>query len=159
MSEAAQQTLTGGSEKPKTFAAKAYWSASPTAKMGPASIQRRAPQPKDVKIESSIAACATRPAPGAQRMAHMIPRLPVVPGHEIVGRVAKVGKHGEEVQSGRSGRRGLHGRFLRRLRKLPGRAEHTAKNSPLSPTTAEPILGGVTYGGYSESIVVDEGSR
>ena len=50
---------------------------------------------------------------------------PMVPGHEIVGRVTQVGRRGDEVQGRRPRRRRLHGRFLPRLR----RAARTAWSS------------------------------
>ncbi|SUI44141.1 Uncharacterized zinc-type alcohol dehydrogenase-like protein YahK [Serratia marcescens] len=43
---------------------------------------------------------------------------PVVPGHEIVGRVSAVGDHGLALPGQRSGRRRLHGGFLPQLPEL-----------------------------------------
>ena len=81
---------------------------------------------------------------------------PCVPGHEIVGRVTKVGSAVDEVQARRPRRRRLHGRFRPHLPRCQAGLEQFCPNMTLTYNSPDKHLGGVTYGGYSDSIVVDE---
>ena len=81
---------------------------------------------------------------------------PCVPGHEIVGRVTKsrLGRH--EVQTRRPRRRRLHGRFRPHLPECQAGLEQFCPNLTLTYNSPTSTSDGVTYGGYSDSIVVDE---
>ena len=160
MSEAAQQTLTSDSEKPKTFAAKAYSSASPTAKMAPASIQRRAPQPKDVQIEILYCGvCHSDLHQTRNEWVDIMPTVyPCVPGHEIVGRVAKVGSGVKKFKEGDLVAVGCMVNSCGVCANCrAGQQQFCEKFPTFTYNSPDPILGGVTYGGYSQSVVVDEG--
>lgn len=69
---------------------KAFAAASPTSPLGPISIDRREPSATDVVIR--ITHCGVCHSDLHQaRNEWSGTRYPCVPGHEIVGRVAKVG--------------------------------------------------------------------
>src|SRR5215468_10626862 len=76
-----------------TFPAKAYAAFSATPELAPHTIQRRAPRPQDVQIE--ILYCGVCHSDLHQVLdewnAFMPAVYPLVPGHEIVGRVVQVG--------------------------------------------------------------------
>ncbi|HOD41861.1 MAG TPA: NAD(P)-dependent alcohol dehydrogenase, partial [Candidatus Wallbacteria bacterium] len=81
---------------------------------------------------------------------------PVVPGHEIVGRVTKVGT---AVKKYKAGDLVGVGCLVDSDRSCPSCKDHQEQFCPSSTFTynsPDKHLGGVTYGGYSESIVVDE---
>ena len=109
-----QKSLTGTG---KAYPAKAYAAQSAASGLAPAAIRRREPGPTDVQIDILYCGvCHSDLHQVRNEWENMMPTLyPCVPGHEIVGRVAKAGERGEEVQRGRSGGRGLHGRFRPRV--------------------------------------------
>ncbi len=82
---------------------------------------------------------------------------PCVPGHEIVGRVVKVGS---AVRKFKEGYIAAVGCLVDSCRKCPsclaGEEQYCENGMVLTYNAPDKILGGVTYGGYSDSIVVDE---
>jgi uncharacterized zinc-type alcohol dehydrogenase-like protein len=82
---------------------------------------------------------------------------PVVPGHEIVGRVSSVGS---AVTKFRQGDLVAVGCMVDSCRTCPnctrGLEQYCDKFPVFTYSGADKHSGGVTYGGYSESIVVDE---
>jgi uncharacterized zinc-type alcohol dehydrogenase-like protein len=82
---------------------------------------------------------------------------PCVPGHEIVGRVTRVGR---EVRKFREGDTVAVGCMVDSCRVCTSCREGLEQYCEKMPTFTynfpDAHLGGVTYGGYSESIVVDE---
>src|SRR5437762_13937452 len=78
---------------PTTFNAKAYSAASATSGLASTKISRRDPTDRDVQIE--ILFCATCHSDlhsvRNEWSEFMATNYPIVPGHEIVGRVIKVG--------------------------------------------------------------------
>jgi uncharacterized zinc-type alcohol dehydrogenase-like protein len=80
-----------------------------------------------------------------------------VPGHEIIGQVAGVGNL---VTSFKVGDRVAVGCMVDSCRTCPscrqGEEQYCASIPVLTYNSPDRHLGGVTYGGYSESIVVDE---
>lgn len=141
------------------FTARAYASASATAALAAASIPRRTPTPRDVQIEILFCGVCHSDLHSVRNewSSVMNTVYPIVPGHEIVGRVAKVGatvtKHkpgdlvavGCLVDSDQTCPQCQAG-----LEQFCPQATFTY-NSPDRHGTAP-----VTYGGYSDSIVVDE---
>src|SRR5262245_53323328 len=84
--------------KPAGGAAKAveilaYSATGPRSGLGPATIRRRAPLPRDVQIEILFCGvCHSDLHQVRNEWAKSMPTTyPCVPGHEIVGRVAQVG--------------------------------------------------------------------
>jgi uncharacterized zinc-type alcohol dehydrogenase-like protein len=82
---------------------------------------------------------------------------PCVPGHEIVGRVVKVGS---AVKKFKEGDIAAVGCMVDSCRVCPsclaGEQQYCENGFTLTYNFEDKVLGGVTYGGYSDSIVVDE---
>jgi uncharacterized zinc-type alcohol dehydrogenase-like protein len=82
---------------------------------------------------------------------------PCVPGHEIVGRVVKAGR---AVKKFKEGDIAAVGCMVDSCRKCPsclaGEEQYCENELTLTYNSEDKILGGVTYGGYSQSIVADE---
>jgi uncharacterized zinc-type alcohol dehydrogenase-like protein len=82
---------------------------------------------------------------------------PCVPGHEIVGRVVKVGRAVKKFKEGDIAAVGCMVDSCRVCASCLAGEEQYCENFPtLTNNGEDKILGGVTYGGYSDSIVVDE---
>ncbi len=83
---------------------------------------------------------------------------PCVPGHEIVGRVTKVGSAVKKVKAGDMVAVGCMLDSCGKCSSCKDGMEQHCDNAATVFTynSEDKILGGVTYGGYSESIVVGE---
>ena len=94
MVEATQQIALQGkriSQTAETYVARAYAAQSPTSEMVPFTIRRRVPRPQDVQIEILYCGvCHSDLHQVRNEWQTAMPTIyPCVPGHEIVGRVAK----------------------------------------------------------------------
>src|SRR5579871_3298463 len=137
------------------YNAKAYSASSATAPLGSAAISRRDPAAHDVQIEILFCGiCHSDLHSVRNEWGRTV--YPIVPGHEIVGRVTAVGS---DVARYRPGDLVAVGCLVDSDRTCPhclaGR-EQFCPNMTLTFGSADKHLGGMTYGGYSESIVVDE---
>jgi Zn-dependent alcohol dehydrogenases len=81
---------------------------------------------------------------------------PIVPGHEIVGRVTKVGSAVTKFKPGDLAGVGCMVDSDRTCPECKAGLEQYCPNMILTYNAPDKHLGGVTYGGYSDSIVVDE---
>jgi len=160
MSEAARQVpVSGGHAKPQTLAAKAF--AAPSAKdsLGPLTIARRSPLPQDVQIEILFCGVCHSDLHQVRDEWHSVmPTVyPCVPGHEIVGRVVAVGK---DVRKFKEGDIAAVGCLVDSCRVCDnckaGNQQYCQNGFTLTYNAEDKILGGVTYGGYSDGIVVDQ---
>src|SRR5271154_714934 len=142
-----------------SFPAKAFAARSATAKFGPLTIQRRTPRAQDVQIEVMYCGvCHSDLHTVRDEWNAVMPTVyPCVPGHEIVGRVAKVGS---AVKKFKEGDIAAVGCMVDSDRTCPsclaGEEQYCEGGMTLTYNGQDKILGGVTYGGYSDSIVVDE---
>ena len=102
---------------------KAYSAASATSPLASTTIARRDPTEHDVQIEILFCGiCHSDLHSVRNEWSEFMPTVyPIVPGHEIVGRVTKVGSAVTEVQARRPRRRRLPGRFRPHLPRVPGR--------------------------------------
>lgn len=81
---------------------------------------------------------------------------PMVPGHEIAGRVAKVGSAVTKFKPGDLAGVGCIMDTDRTCPECRAGLEQFCPNQILTYNSPDKYLGGVTYGGYSEYIVVEE---
>lgn len=158
MTEAAHQTAKQ-SPKPETFSAKAFAANSATSGLGPRTIARRSPLPRDVQIEILFCGvCHSDLHQVRDEWADVMPTVyPCVPGHEIVGRVVKVGSAAKKFREGDIAAVGCLVDSCRACTNCrAGEEQYCEPGFTLTYNFPDTILGGVTYGGYSDSIVVDE---
>ena len=155
MSEAARSVPT----RPQTFTAKAYAAQSATAPLAPFTVPRRAPRPQDVQIEILFCGvCHSDLHQARDEWKAVIPTIyPLVPGHEIVGRVVNVGSAVKNFKEGDLAAVGCMVDSCRVCAACRDHEEMFCENGmTLTYNSEDKVLGGVTYGGYSDSIVVDE---
>jgi uncharacterized zinc-type alcohol dehydrogenase-like protein len=146
-------------EKTTMYTAKAYSAASPTAPFAADIISRRETTERDVQIEILFCGiCHSDLHTVRNEWSSVMPTTyPCVPGHEIVGRVTKVGTAVTKFTAGDLVGVGCLVDSDHSCPSCQANVEqfcHNATftyNSPDKHGTAP-----VTYGGYSESIVVDE---
>jgi len=160
MSEAARQAAKeDSSSKAQTFTTSAYSAQGPTSGLAPFTIQRRSPRPQDVQIEILYCGvCHSDLHQVCNEWQSIMPTTyPCVPGHEIVGRVVKAGSAAVKFKEGDLAAVGCMVDSCRTCASCRGGEEQYCENSLiLTYNGQDKILGGVTYGGYSKSIVVDE---
>jgi alcohol dehydrogenase (NADP+) len=140
------------------FKAKAYSAASATAPLASTTITRRDLTERDVQIEILYCGICHSDLHYVRDQWHSImPAVyPCVPGHEIVGRVTEVGA---EVTKFRLGDLVGVGCLVDSDHSCPNckaGLEQFCPSQTLTYGSPDKHLGGVTYGGYSDSIVVDE---
>ena len=161
MSEAARQIpeKDNSSSKPQTFTAKAYAAHSATSPLAPFTVARRSPRPQDVQIEILYCGvCHSDLHQVRNEWQSVMPTTyPCVPGHEIVGRVVKVGRAVKKFKEGDIAAVGCMVDSCRVCAScLAGEEQYCEKFLTLTYNGQDKILGGVTYGGYTDTIVVDE---
>src|SRR5438309_10019885 len=105
MNEATQKVaLEEGShtQEKRAYVARAYAAAGPTSGLAAATILRREPGPEDVQIEILFCGvCHSDLHQVRNEWQSVMPTVyPCVPGHEIVGRVAKVGSAVKKFKEG-----------------------------------------------------------
>jgi len=157
MTDAAQQPAKQ-TQKTQIFPAKAFAAQSATSRMAPYSVQRGAPRPQDVQLEILYCGvCHSDLHQVRNEWQHALPTVyPCVPGHEIVGRVVKVGSAVKKLKEGDIAAVGCLVDSCRRCAAcLDGDEQYCENIATFTYNGEDKILGGVTYGGYSESIVVD----
>ena len=158
MTDAAQQAAV---EKrlAQTFPAKAYAAQSKTSAMAPHTVKRREPRAQDVQIEILYCGiCHSDLHQVRNEWDNVMPTVyPCVPGHEIVGRVAKAGSAVKKFKEGDMVAVGCMVDSDRTCPNCLAGEEQFCESMPtFTYNGQDKILGGVTYGGYSETIVVDE---
>jgi alcohol dehydrogenase (NADP+) len=147
------------SSKPQTYTAKAVAAQSPTSGMTAITIPRRQPQPKDVQIEILYCGiCHTDLHFVRNEFSAIMPTTyPCVPGHEIVGRVVKTGEQVTKFKQGDLAAVGCMVDSDRTCDACRAGEEQFCASQPIFTYNApDKHLGGMTYGGYSQSVVVDE---
>jgi alcohol dehydrogenase (NADP+) len=158
MTDAAQQTAKDN-QQPQTFSAKAYAAQSPTSGLAAHTLQRRSPRPQDVQVEILFCGvCHSDLHQARNEWKEVMPTVyPCVPGHEIVGRVVKVGSAVKKFKEGDIAAVGCMVDSCRVCANCRAGEEQYCENfMTLTYNGEDKILGGVTYGGYSDSVVVDE---
>jgi alcohol dehydrogenase (NADP+) len=139
--------------------ARAYAATSSHAAMQPHSILRRAVGPSDVAIQVLFCGvCHSDLHQVRNEWQGTIPtQYPCVPGHEIVGRVTAVGSQVTRFREGDAVGVGCLVGSCGDCRSCRAGLENYCETLPtFTYNSVDAATGEVTYGGYSESIVVDE---
>jgi uncharacterized zinc-type alcohol dehydrogenase-like protein len=147
------------SAESSAYQAKAFAAKSPTSGLASFSIPRRDLRPDDVQIEILYCGvCHSDLHQVRNEWQGTMPTVyPCVPGHEIVGRVVKTGRAVKKFKEGDTVGVGCMVSSCGVCANCRAGDEQFCDNFPTLTYNAEDkILGGVTYGGYSESIVVRE---
>jgi uncharacterized zinc-type alcohol dehydrogenase-like protein len=140
------------------YNAKAYSSDSATSPLAPRTIPRRDPNEYDVQIEILYCGiCHSDLHSVRNEWSSVVPTIyPIVPGHEIVGRVTRVGGGVTKYKPGDLAAVGCMVDSDGTCPQCKEGFEQFCRNLTLTFNSTDKYLGGVTYGGYSDSIVVDE---
>ncbi len=140
------------------YKARAYAAASAAAPLASTTIPRRDPTDRDVQIEILFCGiCHSDLHAIRNEWSEVLPTTyPIVPGHEIVGRVTKVGSAVTKFKPGDLAAVGCLVDSDRTCPSCKARLDNFCPNQILTFNSPDKHLGGVTYGGYSASIVVDE---
>ncbi len=143
----------------KTFETRAYGAASASSPLGPITIPRRTPGPRDVQLDVLFCGVCHSDLHQVRDEWHttMPTVYPCVPGHEIVGRVVAAGR---DVRSFKEGDLAAVGCMVDSCQScaacMEGEEQYCAGGATFTYNSTDPHLGRVTQGGYSESLVVDE---
>ena len=136
--------------------ARAYAAASPNAPLAPTTIPRREPGPKDVTIEIAYCGICHSDVHTA-RGEWGAGIFPVVPGHEIAGRVTAVGRKVKKLKVGDLAGVGCMVNSCRECANCrKGLEQHCLGRTSFTYNSTEQDGKTPTYGGYSSHIVVDE---
>src|ERR1700736_2985316 len=143
---------------PTTYNAKAYAVSSATSPFVSTTITRRDPTEHDVQIEILYCGiCHSDLHQVRNEWSGVMPTVyPCVPGHEIVGRVTTVGTAVTKFKPGDLAAVGCMVDSDGTCPECRAGLEQFCPNLTLTYNFPDKHLGGVTYGGYSENIVVDE---
>src|ERR1700757_872148 len=140
------------------YKAKAYSVSSATSPFASTAIPRRDPTEHDVQIEILFCGiCHSDLHSVRNEWSEFMPTVyPIVPGHEIVGRVTKVGSAVTRFKSGDLAAVGCMVDSDGTCPECRAAFENFCPNMVLTFNSPDKHLGGVTHGGYSDSIVVDQ---
>lgn len=149
-------TITDKKNKGSGVATAAYAALSPSAALAPFQIERRQLRPHDVRMEILYSGvCHSDIHMARNEWKQTI--YPVVPGHEIVGRVTAVG---EEVSAYTPGDLAGVGVMVDSCRECVncrhGLQQYCLVGTVLTYSSRDRVSGEITYGGYSKHIVCDE---
>ena len=140
------------------YKARVFSAASAKSQMAADTISRREPAEHDVQLEILFCGiCHSDLHTVRDEWNEFMPTVyPCVPGHEIVGRVTKVGSAVKKFKEGDIAAVGCLVDTDRVCPECQAGLEQFCANMTLTFNSPDKHLGGVTYGGYSDSIVVDE---
>ena len=160
MSETMKATLAeGAAAAAKTYGGRAYAASGASSGLAPANIRRRAPRPQDLQLEVLFCGvCHSDLHQVRNEWQKTMPTVyPCVPGHEIVGRVTKAGSAVREFKEGDLAAVGCMVDSCRTCAACrEGQEQFCEGPATFTYNSPDKHLGGVTYGGYSDSLVVDE---
>jgi alcohol dehydrogenase (NADP+) len=139
----------------QTTTARAVGTFAPDGPLGPLEIERRALGPKDVRIDIRFCGICHSDIHFARGEWGEVP-YPAVPGHEIAGVVAEVGS---DVTNFGSGDRVGVGCMVNSCREcencLAGNEQYCLAGNTQTYGSVDRD-GTITYGGYSEHVIVDQ---
>jgi alcohol dehydrogenase (NADP+) len=142
--------------RPIMPATKAYAAQSATEPVAPFNIERREPKPHDVQIEILYCGvCHSDLHFARNEWGNTV--FPVVPGHEIVGRITAVGSHVKKFNVGELAGVGCMVDSCRECDNCKeGLEQYCSGGTVFSYNSPEKDGSGNTYGGYSKNIVAHE---
>ena len=137
---------------------KAYSANSQTSPLAPTNIPRREPTERDVEMQILFCGiCHSDLHAVRDEWNEFTPTVyPIVPGHEIVGRVTNVGSSVTKYKPGDLVGVGCMIAADLTCNQCREDLEQFCPNRILTYNAPDEHLGGMTYGGYAETIVVDE---
>jgi len=140
------------------YKAKAYSAASANSPLAYTQVSRRDPTDNDVQIEILFCGiCHSDLHQVRDEWKEFMPTVyPCIPGHEIVGRVTKVGAGVSKFKSGDLAAVGCMVDSDGTCPECKAGLEQFCPNVTLTYNFPDKHMGTVTYGGYSNSIVVDQ---
>jgi alcohol dehydrogenase (NADP+) len=139
------------------YNARAYAVTSATSPFARTTIERRDPTPHDVQLEILFCGICHSDLHQARNEWSGMPTVyPCVPGHEIVGRVTKVGSAVTSFKTGDLAGVGCLVDSDGTCPECQSHHEQFCPNAVYTYNSPDAHTGKVTYGGYSDSIVVDE---
>jgi alcohol dehydrogenase (NADP+) len=135
---------------------KGYAALSATTPLVPFSFHRRDPEPEEIEIQIQYCGVCHSDLHQA-RNEWAGTTFPCVPGHEIVGRVTKAGSKVRKFKEGELAAVGCMVDSCRVCESCKSGLEQLCDVGPVWTYNSEDRRhGGMTYGGYSSAIVVDE---
>lgn len=135
---------------------KAFGTGSASAALEQMNITRRYPTPHDVEIEILYCGVCHSDLHTARNEWHSTV-YPCVPGHEIVGKIVQIGDHVSKFKVGDYAAVGCLVDSCRQCDHCKeGLEQYCEEGNTGTYNSPDAHLGTQTYGGYSESIVVDE---
>ena len=138
------------------YPTKAYAAPSATSPLAPFSFERRDPGATDVQIDILFCGVCHSDLHTA-RGEWGGTTFPCVPGHEIVGRVTKAGREVKNFREGDLAAVGCMVDSCRTCKNCRDHLEQFCDNGVVfTYNSKDKHTGGVTYGGYSKSIVVNQ---
>jgi uncharacterized zinc-type alcohol dehydrogenase-like protein len=136
--------------------AKGYAAESANAKLAPISFDRREPRPDDVSIEIDYCGVCHTDIHFAQND-WGVSQFPVVPGHEIIGRVTAVGPDVTSYKVGDTVGVGCMVDSCRTCSSCEsGLEQYCSEGMTGTYNGVDRHDGSITYGGYSDSVIVSE---
>jgi uncharacterized zinc-type alcohol dehydrogenase-like protein len=143
----------------RSYDARAYAASDAGSGLARATIKRRVPGPQDVQLEVLFCGvCHSDLHQVRNEWQTTMPTVyPCIPGHEIVGRVAKAGRSVRRFKEGDLAAVGCMVDSCRTCSACREGLEQFCEGpATFTFNASDKHLGGVTYGGYTDSIVVDE---
>ncbi len=145
------------SEAHSQIKAKAFAAASAESPLSPVTIPRRDPGEHDIQIKILFCGICHSDLHTVRNEWSAMPTVyPCVPGHEIVGRVSKVGSAVTKFKPGDIAAVGCMVDSDGNCPECQAGLEQYCPHVAFTYNSPDVHLGGVTYGGYSENIVVKE---
>jgi alcohol dehydrogenase (NADP+) len=140
------------------YKSKAYSASSATSPLASTTVARRDPTERDVQIDILFCGiCHSDLHQVRNEWSDVMPTVyPCVPGHEIVGRVTRVGSAVTGFKPGDLAAVGCMVDSDGTCPECQAGLEQFCPNPTFTYNFPDKHLGGVTYGGYSDSVVVDE---
>ncbi|MDQ5871281.1 MAG: NAD(P)-dependent alcohol dehydrogenase [Acidobacteriota bacterium] len=157
--EAVGSSVTAVAEEPAGIRVAGYAAPAAKAPIGPFTFERRAPGPHDVLIEILYCGvCHSDIHQARDDWREMMPAIfPMVPGHEIVGKVVRVG---DQVEKWKAGDTVGVGCIVDSCRECgpcrAGEEQYCEKGATPTYNGYERDGKTPTYGGYSTQVTVDE---